>query len=83
VVDFFNFSETKQPHNPFQERGFIFLIIIDGGIVVKISFKFTKAAKESNAENLLVTHDRKLAERYIKNWPEHEKHSEEYTGLIR
>ena len=37
-----------------------------------------KAAEESNAENLLVIHDRKLAERYIKNWEEHEKHSEVY-----
>jgi len=35
---------------------------------------FTKAAKENNAENLLVIRDKKLAELYIKNWQEHERH---------
>ncbi|HMK76605.1 MAG TPA: phospholipase D-like domain-containing protein [Thermodesulfobacteriota bacterium] len=44
------------------------------------SFNFTKAAEESNAENLLVIRDKKLAERYIKNWQEHEKHSKVYIG---
>ena len=44
------------------------------------SFNFTKAAEENNAENLLVIHDKKLAERYTKNWQEHEKHSEVYEG---
>jgi phosphatidylserine/phosphatidylglycerophosphate/cardiolipin synthase-like enzyme len=44
------------------------------------SFNFTRAAKENNTENLLIVHDRKLAERYIKNWEEHEKHSEVYPG---
>jgi len=32
------------------------------------------------AENLLVIRNRKLAERYIRNWQEHEKHSEVYAG---
>ena len=38
------------------------------------SFNFTKAAEENNAENLLVIRDKKLAERYTKNWKEHERH---------
>ena len=40
----------------------------------------SKAAEENNAENLLVIRDNKLAERYIKNWEEHERHSEVYGG---
>ncbi len=47
------------------------------------SFDFTKAAEESNAENLLVIKDKKLADLYMKNWQEHEKHSEEYVGRER
>ncbi len=42
-------------------------------------FNFTKAAEENNAENLLVIRDKKLAKRYIKNWQEHERHSEVYV----
>ena len=54
------------------------VMIIDGETVITGSFNFTKAAEENNAENLLVIHDKKLAERYIKNWQEHERHSEVY-----
>ena len=50
--------------------------IIDGETVITGSFNFTKAAEENNAENLLVIRDKKLAERYTKNWQEHEGHSE-------
>ena len=56
------------------------VMIIDGETVITGSFNFTKAAEEKNAENLLVIRDRKLAERYIKNWQEHERHSEVYEG---
>jgi phosphatidylserine/phosphatidylglycerophosphate/cardiolipin synthase-like enzyme len=56
------------------------VIIIDGETVITGSFNFTKAAEENNAENLLVIHDKKLAERYTKNWDEHAKHSEVYAG---
>ena len=59
------------------------VMIIDGETVITGSFNFTKAAEESNAENLLIIHDKKLAERYIKNWQEHERHSEVYTGKER
>jgi phosphatidylserine/phosphatidylglycerophosphate/cardiolipin synthase-like enzyme len=56
------------------------VMIIDGDTVITGSCNFTKAVEENNAENLLVIRDRKLAERYIKNWHEHERHSEVYIG---
>jgi phosphatidylserine/phosphatidylglycerophosphate/cardiolipin synthase-like enzyme len=56
------------------------VIIIDGEVVITGSFNFTKAAEESNAENLLVIHDSKLADRYVKNWQDHAQHSKVYTG---
>jgi phosphatidylserine/phosphatidylglycerophosphate/cardiolipin synthase-like enzyme len=59
------------------------VMIIDGETVITGSFNFTKAAEESNAENLLVIRDKKLAERYTKNWQEHERHSEVYGGRGR
>ena len=59
------------------------VMIIDGETVITGSFNFTKAAEESNAENLLVIRDKKLAERYIKNWQEHAGHSEVYEGRKR
>jgi phosphatidylserine/phosphatidylglycerophosphate/cardiolipin synthase-like enzyme len=40
----------------------------------------SKAAEQNNAENLLIVHDKKLAERYTKNCQEHERHSETYVG---
>jgi phosphatidylserine/phosphatidylglycerophosphate/cardiolipin synthase-like enzyme len=55
-------------------------MVIDGETVITGSFNFTKAAEENNAENLLVIHDKKLAERYMENWQEHERHSEVYAG---
>jgi len=59
------------------------VMIIDGETVITGSFNFTKRAEENNAENLLVIHDRKLAERYTKNWQDHERHSEVYRGRGR
>ena len=58
-------------------------MIIDGEVVITGSFNFTKGAEEKNAENLLVVHDKKLAERYTKNWEEHAGHSEAYGGRGR
>ena len=55
------------------------IMIIDGETVITGSFNFTKAAEENNAENLLIIHDKKLADLYTKNWQEHERHSEEYV----
>lgn len=54
------------------------VMVIDGETVLTGSFNFTKAAEQSNAENLLVIHDPKLAKQYADNWREHEKHSEAY-----
>lgn len=59
------------------------VMIIDGETVFTGSFNFTKSAEENNAENLLVIHDRKLAERYTKNWEDHARHSEAYAGRER
>jgi phosphatidylserine/phosphatidylglycerophosphate/cardiolipin synthase-like enzyme len=59
------------------------VMIIDGETVITGSFNFTKAAEENNAENLLIIHDKKLAERYTKNWQEHERHSEVCGGRER
>ena len=56
------------------------VMIIDGETVITGSFNFTKATEENNAENLLVIRDKKLAERYTKNWAEHAEHSEVYGG---
>jgi len=59
------------------------VMVIDWETVITGSFNFTKAVEESNAENVLVIHDRRLAERYTKNWHEHERHSEGYVGRGR
>jgi phosphatidylserine/phosphatidylglycerophosphate/cardiolipin synthase-like enzyme len=58
-------------------------MIIDGGTLITGSFNVTKVAEENNAENLSVVRDRKLAERYIENWREHERHAEAYAGRGR
>jgi phosphatidylserine/phosphatidylglycerophosphate/cardiolipin synthase-like enzyme len=47
------------------------IIIIDRATVITGSFNFSKAAEERNAENLLVIHDRALAEKYVANWTAH------------
>jgi phosphatidylserine/phosphatidylglycerophosphate/cardiolipin synthase-like enzyme len=54
------------------------VMVIDGRIVITGSFNFTKAAEESNAENLLVIQDEELAAKYAKNWQEHLEHSVPY-----
>ncbi len=59
------------------------VMVIDSETVITGSFNFTKAAEESNAENLLVIRDRKLAEVYTRNWKEHEGHSETYRGRAK
>jgi phosphatidylserine/phosphatidylglycerophosphate/cardiolipin synthase-like enzyme len=56
------------------------VMVIDGETVITGSFNFTKAAEEKNAENLLVIRDKKLASLYTKNWEEHGRHSEIYSG---
>jgi phosphatidylserine/phosphatidylglycerophosphate/cardiolipin synthase-like enzyme len=56
------------------------LMVVDGETVITGSFNFTNAAEKNNAENLLIIHDRKLAEKYVKNWQEHAQHSDVYDG---
>jgi phosphatidylserine/phosphatidylglycerophosphate/cardiolipin synthase-like enzyme len=50
-------------------------MIIDGRTVITGSFNFIRSAEEHNAENLLVVHDRALAERYEANFQAHLAHS--------
>ncbi len=56
------------------------VMVIDGTTVITGSFNFTKAAEESNAENVLILTSPKLAAEYTKNWREHQGHSERYLG---
>jgi phosphatidylserine/phosphatidylglycerophosphate/cardiolipin synthase-like enzyme len=51
------------------------VIIIDEKTVITGSFNFTKAAEESNAENLLIIRDQSIAKTYLKNWNLHKSHS--------
>jgi hypothetical protein len=37
-------------------------------------------ALDRNAENLLISRENALAEKYIKNWQDHAGHSEIYMG---
>ena len=52
-----------------------------GATVLTGSFNFTKAAEESNAENLLVIRDApELVEKYRANFKRHLAHSSPYEG---
>ena len=56
------------------------VMIIDGQTVITGSFNLAKAAEDKNPENLLVIRDKILAEKYTKNWQDHEGHSEVSMG---
>jgi len=56
------------------------VMVIDEETVITGSFNFTKAAEESNAENLLVIHSKELVAKYLENWKKHSEHSEAYEG---
>jgi len=56
------------------------VMIIDGETVLTGSFNFTKAAEESNAENLLILRSTHLAGLYSNSFLEHREHSPPYTG---
>jgi phosphatidylserine/phosphatidylglycerophosphate/cardiolipin synthase-like enzyme len=56
------------------------VMVIDGRTVITGSFNFTKAAEESNAENLLIIRDEAIAARYIVNWQAHRQHARAYKG---
>ncbi|HOG07506.1 MAG: phospholipase D family protein [Syntrophales bacterium] len=51
------------------------VMIIDGERVISGSFNFTKAAEESNAENLVIIRSAELARVHLANWREHRAHS--------
>jgi phosphatidylserine/phosphatidylglycerophosphate/cardiolipin synthase-like enzyme len=54
-----------------------------GKTVITRSLIFSRAAEEKDAESLLVIKDKALAEKYIKNWQDHARHSEIYQGRGR
>lgn len=51
------------------------VMVIDACTVITGSFNFTFAAAKDNAENLLIISDPTLAQKYVKNWDERERHS--------
>lgn len=55
------------------------IIIIDGDVVLTGSFNFSKAAEESNAENLVVIRNPRIALLYKNNWHEHRSHAVKYS----
>ncbi len=59
------------------------IMIIDKETVITGSYNFTKAAENSNAENLLVIRSPMLADVYFGNWADHQKHSVPYVGRDR
>ncbi|HEX3999592.1 MAG TPA: phospholipase D family protein [Pirellulales bacterium] len=57
------------------------IILIDGRTIITGSFNFTTAAEHSNAENLLILHDRsKLYAAYQQNFEHHLGHSVTFRG---
>lgn len=55
-------------------------MVLDGCVVITGSFNFSKKAEESNAENVLIIRDEKLAGKYADNWRIHWEHSQTYKG---
>jgi phosphatidylserine/phosphatidylglycerophosphate/cardiolipin synthase-like enzyme len=56
------------------------VMVIDGKTVITGSFNFTKAAEESNAENVLILRLPDIAAKYEKNYQDHLAHSVKYEG---
>lgn len=54
------------------------VMIFDGQTVISGSFNFTEQAEKENVENLLVIHDKALAEKFTANWKAHREHSGRY-----
>ena len=58
------------------------IILIDDKMIITGSFNFSRAAEESNAENLLVIRDQpRLMAKYLESFRTHRDHSEVYTGI--
>lgn len=59
------------------------IILIDGRTIITGSFNFSKAAEESNAENLLILRDKnELVAAYERNFQIHLQHAEKYEGKV-
>ena len=57
------------------------IMLIDGRTIITGSFNFTNQAENSNAENLLVLHDKpQLYKVYEESFQQHLAHSETYTA---
>ena len=54
------------------------IMIIDGQVVITGSYNFTRAAENSNAENMLIIESGPIAEKYLGNWQKHRRHSQPY-----
>ncbi len=57
------------------------VVIIDNETVITGSFNFTKAAEESNAENLLVVRDKELASRLRAETTVHSRKGPQHFGV--
>ena len=60
--------EVRQDGNSFTMHNKV--IVVDGQIVVTGSYNFTKAAEESNDENVLIIHNPEIAAAYTTEWRE-------------
>ena len=58
------------------------VMVIDGRTVVTGSFNFTRAAEESNAENVLIIRLPDIAAKYERNYQDHLAHSVKYEGKL-
>jgi len=56
------------------------VMIVHREIVITGSFNFTRAAEESNPENVLIIRSQELAREYFENWEKHKGQSEGYIG---
>ncbi|MBI5252228.1 MAG: phospholipase D family protein [Desulfomonile tiedjei] len=56
------------------------VMILDRAVVITGSFNFTRAAEESNAENIIFLRSEELTELYEANWRRHKGHSEPYEA---
>jgi phosphatidylserine/phosphatidylglycerophosphate/cardiolipin synthase-like enzyme len=53
------------------------VMVVDSKIVITGSFNFTRAAQERNAENVIVISDREFAKKYVQNWEQRAKVSDQ------
>lgn len=58
------------------------VMLIDDVTIITGSFNFSKAAEDSNAENLLIIKNYPdLSKKYLENWNAHRQHAESYEGV--